>query len=67
VPLLSTMYNMLMRRRTMCANWPRPIDALSPSPETPMQYSSEFAMLAPVATEGMRPCTELKPCDRFRK
>src|SRR5215471_8679455 len=58
---------MLMRRRTMCANWPIPIDAVSPSPDMPMQYRSLFARFAPVATDGMRPCTELKPCDLPRK
>ncbi len=26
-----------------------------------------FASSAPVATEGMRPCTLLKLCERFRK
>jgi hypothetical protein len=44
-----------------------PIDAVSPSPLTPMQISRRFASIAPVATEGIRPCTALKLCERVRK
>jgi hypothetical protein len=43
------------------------MEAVSPSPETPMPRSLWFASSAPVASEGMRPCTPLKPCARFRK
>ena len=43
-----------------CTNWPMPMEALSPSPETPSPSSVRLARIAPVATEGMRPCTELK-------
>src|SRR5258705_10923984 len=46
-----------------CESWPSPMDNESPSPEMPMYTSSRFAAFAPVATLGMRPCTELKPCD----
>jgi hypothetical protein len=28
---------------------------------------SRLARLAPVSTDGMRPCTELKPCELPRK
>ena len=34
-PLFSTMYTMSTPRRMQWANWPRPIEAESPSPETP--------------------------------
>ncbi len=52
---------MFTPRRMIWANWPRPIEAESPSPDTPMYMSSLFARLAPVITDGMRPCTVLKP------
>src|SRR5271170_7048838 len=44
-----------------------PMEAVSPSPETPMQTSLRLASMAPVATEGMRPCTALKLCERLMK
>ena len=44
-----------------------PIEAVSPSPETPMPVSSGFATSAPVAADGMRPWTPLKPQARLRK
>ncbi len=66
-PLFMTMYTMLTPRRMLCANWPRPIDAESPSPETPMYSRSRFARFAPVSTDGIRPCTLLKPCELPRK
>ena len=44
-----------------------PMAAVSPSPETPMPTSFRFASSAPVATEGMRPWTALKPHARLRK
>ncbi len=44
-----------------------PMEAVSPSPLTPMQISLWFASRAPVATEGMRPCTALKLCERVMK
>ena len=44
-----------------------PIEAVSPSPLTPMQTSLRFARIAPVATEGMRPCTALKLWERLMK
>ncbi len=40
---------------------------VSPSPLMPIAWSVWFASVAPVATEGMRPCTPLKPWDWFRK
>src|SRR3982074_2476068 len=58
---------MLTARRMQCANWPRPIDAESPSPDTPRYSNSRLARLAPVSTDGMRPCTLLKPCELPRK
>src|SRR5678816_1974423 len=54
-------------RRTTCTNCPIPIDAVSPSPETPKYVRSRFARFAPVATEGMRPWTELNPCEFDKK
>src|SRR5687767_10579099 len=51
----------------MCMNCPRPIDAVSPSPETPMEMRFRLASIAPVATAGIRPWTALKPWDRDRK
>jgi hypothetical protein len=44
-----------------------PIDAVSPSPDTPIRFRWWFARLAPVATAGMRPWTLLKPNDWPRK
>src|SRR3954469_8479264 len=58
---------MFTPRRMLCANCPRPIEAESPSPETPRYRSSRLARLAPGSTEGIRPCTELNPCDLSRK
>ena len=40
---------------------------VSPSPVTPTAIILRLATTAPVATDGMRPCTELKPCDVPRK
>ena len=54
-------------RRIRCTNWPMPIAPVSPSPLTPIASRFLFASIAPVATDGMRPCTELNPCDGFRK
>ncbi len=48
-------------------NCPIPIDAVSPSPLTPMERMVLLASSAPVATEGMRPCTELKLKERDMK
>src|ERR1700685_4678670 len=44
-----------------------PIEAVSPSPLTPSAIRLRLASIAPVATDGMRPCTELKLCERFMK
>jgi hypothetical protein len=44
-----------------------PIDAVSPSPDTPRASRCLLASSAPVATDGMRPCTELKAWLRERK
>jgi hypothetical protein len=44
-----------------------PIAPVSPSPLTPIAIILRFEITAPVATDGMRPCTELKPCAWFRK
>ena len=44
-----------------------PIEAVSPSPETPSACRVRLASSAPVATDGMRPCTALKPCERLMK
>src|SRR6185436_9093740 len=52
---------MLRLRRMAWQNCPRPIDNVSPSPETPTYMRSRLAALAPMAIDGMRPCTELKP------
>jgi hypothetical protein len=54
-------------RRTMCLNWPNPIEPVSPSPETPIARIWWLASIAPVATAGMRPWRALKPCDMPRK
>ncbi len=48
-------------------NWPMPIAPVSPSPLTPMASMRGFASSAPVATDGMRPCTELNPWAWLRK
>ena len=40
---------------------------MSPSPDTPTACIVWFASSAPVATEGMRPCTLLKLCERDMK
>src|SRR5579884_4466039 len=61
------MYVQSRLRRTRWQNCPSPIDAVSPSPLTPSTINSRFASLAPVASEGMRPCTPLKPCARSTK
>src|SRR5216683_7855537 len=50
-----------------CTNCPMPMDAVSPSPLTPRASKVRFASTAPVATEGIRPCTELKLCARAMK
>ena len=42
-----------------------PIEAVSTSPLTPKAIRFRLASIAPVATDGMRPCTELKLCDRL--
>src|SRR6185295_19341930 len=54
-------------RRIRCTNCPMPIAPVSPSPLTPIDSMLRLASIAPVATDGMRPCTELKPCDGLRK
>src|ERR1700689_5449772 len=48
-------------RSAVAENWPlvRPL--------TPRAIRLRFASIAPVATEGMRPCTELKLWERFMK
>ena len=48
-------------------NWPMPMLAVSPSPETAMKHKSRFAIAAPVVTDGIRPWAVLKPCDCPRK
>ena len=58
---------MLTPRRMRCANWPSPIEAESPSPDTPRYSRARLARFAPVNTEGMRPCTVLKPWELPRK
>src|SRR3954469_8286214 len=54
-------------RRIRCTNWPMPIAPVSPSPLTPIAISLRLASIAPVPTEGIRPWTELNPCDAPRK
>ena len=54
---------MFTLRRIAWHSCPSPIDSESPSPDTPMKTSDRLAAFAPVATDGIRPCTELKPCD----
>ena len=44
-----------------------PMEAESPSPETPTAWSVRLASTAPVATDGMRPWTVLKACERPMK
>ena len=34
---------------------------------THRDYEGKVSRLAPVSTDGMRPCTELKPCELPRK
>src|SRR5512142_128278 len=43
------------------------MEAVSPSPLTPSEIRLRFASSAPVATDGMRPCTALKLCERLMK
>ena len=66
-PLFSSTYSMFTLRRMMWQSCPRPIDSESPSPLMPMYVRSPLAALAPVAIDGMRPCTLLKPCAFFKK
>src|SRR5574337_311361 len=58
---------MFTPRRIACTNRPMPMDAESPSPDTPRYSSSLFARFEPVSTAGMRPCTVFKPCEADRK
>ena len=44
-----------------------PMEAVSPSPETPSAVMVRLASTAPVVTLGMRPCTLLKLNERFIK
>src|SRR5437764_1225496 len=48
------MYVQSTLRRIRCMNWPRPIDAVSPSPDTPSMISWRFARWPPVVSAGMR-------------
>src|SRR5258708_36960710 len=48
-------------------SWPSPIESESPSPEIPTYVRLRLAAFAPLATLGILPCTELKPCDCFMK
>src|SRR6202023_1773875 len=57
------MYSTSRLRRIAWQNCPRPMERVSPSPETPMYCRLRLAAFAPLAIEGMRPCTELNPCD----
>ena len=50
-----------------CTNCPIPMAPVSPSPLTPIAMSLWLASSAPVPTEGIRPCTALKPCAEPRK
>src|SRR6266853_5606745 len=54
-------------RRIRWINWPTPIEAVSPSPLTPSAIRWRLASTAPVATDGMRPWTALKLCERPMK
>src|SRR5206468_2798378 len=56
-----------MLRRQACLNCPRPMLAVSPSPLMPIARSLRLARAAPVATEGIRPCSALKPWLYWRK
>src|SRR5580765_5677895 len=58
---------MFTLRRMAWQSCPSPIDSESPSPEMPMYVRSRFAAFAPELTDGIRPCTELNPCDSFMK
>src|SRR6266508_5950316 len=51
-PLFSMTYTILRLRRIRWTNCPIPIDAVSPSPETPRGSSVRLARAAPVATDG---------------
>jgi len=44
-----------------------PIAPVSPSPLTPIATRFLLAIKAPVPTDGIRPCTVLKPCTDPRK
>ena len=44
-----------------------PIEAVSPSPLTPIEISVRFASITPVPSDGIRPWTPFKPCDMLRK
>jgi len=44
-----------------------PIEAVSPSPETPIIVIVWLARIAPVEIAGMRPCTPLNACERLMK
>src|ERR1700756_617927 len=48
-------------------NCPIPMEAESPSPLTPKVSRLRLASMAPVARDGIRPCTELKLCERLMK
>src|SRR5215218_10716411 len=54
-------------RRNAWQSCPSPMESESPSPEIPMQTSLRLAACAPLAIDGIRPCTPLKPCDWRRK
>ena len=54
-------------RRQISLNCPMPMLAVSPSPLMPIQSNFELATIAPVATEGMRPWSALKPWLAWRK
>ena len=60
-PLFSSTYTMRGLRRMAWQSCPSPIDSESPSPEMPTQTRRRLAAWAPLATDGMRPCTLLKP------
>jgi hypothetical protein len=54
-------------RRIRWTNCPMPIAPVSPSPLIPIAISFLLASIAPVPTDGMRPCTALNPCEPPRK
>ena len=54
-------------RRSRWTNCPIPMDAVSPSPLIPTERMVLLASSAPVATDGMRPWTALKPKERDMK